>query len=284
MAWFPGGVTHPARLPFFRWRKIVMSPKILVVDDEPDAREVLGFNLQAAGFVPVYAADGVEALAVVRSEHPALLVLDLMLPQVDGLEVCRRLRQDAATSKLPILMLTARTSEMDRVIGLELGADDYVTKPFSPREVVIRIRKLLARAAAPEDPAGPVCFGELEIDPARREVRVESIPVVLTATEFRLLQVLVRHDGRVQTRERLLRDVWGHEQPIDSRTVDTHMRRLREKMGSAARFLETIRGVGYRFRSDSPAGAERPDDGPESLGRGDDWHGRPPAGPSLQPS
>ena len=224
-----------------------MKPKILVVDDEPDALEVLGFKLKEAGYVPIFAKDGSRAIAAARDERPALIVLDLMLPEVDGLEVCKILRRDPGTAMIPILMLTAKASEMDRVLGLELGADDYVTKPFSPRELVLRIKKLLARVKAADEPVALLRFAELEIDGSRHHVTISGEAVVLTATEFKLLELLARRRGRAQTRERLLQDVWGYENPIDSRTVDTHMRRLREKLGDTARFLETIRGVGYRF-------------------------------------
>ncbi len=229
-----------------------MKPKILVVDDEPDALEVLGFKLKEAGYTPIFAKDGARAITAARDERPALIVLDLMLPEIDGLEVCKILRRDPATAMIPVIMLTARAAEMDRVLGLELGADDYVTKPFSPRELVLRIKKLLARAKAADEPVAQIHFGELEIDVPRHRVLVAGESVTLTATEFKLLEILARRRGRVQTRERLLQDVWGYENPIDSRTVDTHMRRLREKIGGAARFLETIRGVGYRFTADSP--------------------------------
>lgn len=224
-----------------------MKSKILLVDDEPDALEVLGFKLKEAGYTALFAKDGARAIATARAERPDLIVLDLMLPEVDGLEVCKILRRDAATANIPILMLTARAAEMDRVLGLELGADDYVTKPFSPRELILRIKKLLVRAKAADEPVGQLRFGELDIDVPRHHVALEGKEVALTATEFKLLELLARRRGRVQTRERLLQDVWGYENPIDSRTVDTHMRRLREKLGGAARFLETIRGVGYRF-------------------------------------
>jgi two-component system phosphate regulon response regulator PhoB len=224
-----------------------MKPKILVVDDEPDALEVLGYKLREAGFAPVFAKDGQRALAAVRDERPALIVLDLMLPEVDGLEVCKILRRDPATASIPILMLTARAAEMDRIVGLELGADDYVTKPFSPRELVLRIKKLLARARQADDPAAHLRLGDLDLDASRHIVQIKGQPLTLTATEFKLLDLLARRRGRVQTRERLLQDVWGYENPIDTRTVDTHMRRLREKLGPAARYLETVRGVGYRF-------------------------------------
>lgn len=227
-----------------------MKPKILVVDDEPDALEVLGFKLKEAGYLPIFAKDGARAITAARDERPALIVLDLMLPEIDGLEVCKILRRDSATAAIPILMLTARAAEMDRVLGLELGADDYVTKPFSPRELVLRIKKLLARVKAADDPVTQLRFGELAIDVPRHAVTIAGAPVDLTATEFKLLEILARRRGRVQTRERLLQDVWGYENPIDSRTVDTHMRRLREKIGVAAGYLETIRGVGYRFKAD----------------------------------
>lgn len=224
-----------------------MKPKILVVDDEPDALEVLGFKLKEAGYLPIFAKDGARAIIAARDERPSLIVLDLMLPEVDGLEVCKILRRDLATSMIPIIMLTAKAAEMDRVIGLELGADDYVTKPFSPRELVLRIKKLLARVKASDEPVAQLRFDELEIDVPRHAVTISGKPLVLTATEFKLLELLARRRGRVQTRDRLLQDVWGYDNPIESRTVDTHMRRLREKLGETARFLETIRGVGYRF-------------------------------------
>jgi two-component system phosphate regulon response regulator PhoB len=223
-----------------------MKPKILIVDDEPDALEVLGFKLRESGYIPLFAKDGTRAIAIARDERPALIVLDLMLPEVDGLEVCKILRRDPNTLSIPILILTARAAEMDRVLGLELGADDYVTKPFSPRELVLRIKKLLARANTAEETSAMLRLGELEIDVPRHQVMMSGQPLVLTATEFKLLEILTRRRGRVQTRDRLLQDVWGYENPIDSRTVDTHMRRLREKLGDVARYLETVRGVGYR--------------------------------------
>jgi DNA-binding response OmpR family regulator len=229
-----------------------MKPKILVVDDEPDALEILAYKLKEAGYTPLFAKDGARALTAARDERPALIVLDIMLPEVDGLEVCKILRRDPATAMIPIIMLTARAAEMDRVLGLELGADDYVTKPFSPRELVLRIKKLLARAKAADNPVAQFRFGELEIDVPRHRVTIDGAELVLTATEFKLLELLARRRGRVQTRDRLLHDVWGYDNPIDSRTVDTHMRRLREKLGATARYLETIRGVGYRFTAEEP--------------------------------
>jgi DNA-binding response OmpR family regulator len=223
-----------------------MKPRILLVDDEADTFEVVGFKLREAGFEPIQASDGRAALTKARSERPALIVLDLMLPEIDGLDVCRLLRRDPSTASIPIIMLTAKAAETDRIVGLEIGADDYVTKPFSPRELVLRVKKLLARARGTTDMPVHVRIGDLEIDAARHSVTVSGNPITLTATEFKLLEVLVKRRGRVQSRDRLLADVWGYENPIDTRTIDTHMRRLRERLGTAAHLLETVRGVGYR--------------------------------------
>lgn len=223
-------------------------PKILVVDDEPDALEVLEFNLKNAGYEVSTADDGEAALKKARQLLPDLILLDLMLPEVDGLEVCKLLRRDTATSGIPIIMVTAKAAEIDRVVGLELGADDYVTKPFSPRELVLRVRNLLRRRTeGEEDKPQKMQFGDLVIDIPRHLVSVAGARVDLTATEFKLLIILAQRRGRVQSREALLRDVWEYDNLIDTRTVDTHMRRLREKLGDAARYLDTVRGVGYRF-------------------------------------
>jgi DNA-binding response OmpR family regulator len=224
-----------------------MKEKILVVDDEPDALDLIQFNLKGAGYDVITAADGAEALTKARSTHPALVVLDVMLPEVDGLEVCKILRREPATASIPIIMLTAKTAEIDRVLGLELGADDYLTKPFSPRELVLRVKALLRRRPVSEPQHERIDFRDLVIDFPRHEVLVEGKSIQLTATEFKLLTVLVERRGRVQSRDTLLRDVWEYDSLIDTRTVDTHMRRLRDKLGSAARYLDTVRGVGYRF-------------------------------------
>ncbi|HXP61472.1 MAG TPA: response regulator transcription factor [Dongiaceae bacterium] len=224
-----------------------MKPKILVVDDEPEAVELVEFNLRQAGFEVVTAADGAEALKKARALLPNLMVLDLMLPEVDGLDVCKMIRRDPVTAAIPIVMVTAKAAEIDRILGLELGADDYITKPFSPRELILRIKKILQRSqAAAEEPA-VLKFGDLVIDAPRHLVSWHEKPVELTATEFKLLTILAQRRGRVQSREQLLRDVWDYNSLVDTRTVDTHMRRLREKLGPAARLLDTVRGVGYRF-------------------------------------
>jgi len=224
-------------------------PKILVVDDEPDAIELIKFNLKGAGYDVLTAVDGDEALKKARSLLPDLIVLDLMLPEVDGLEVCKILRRDQRVSATPILMLTAKAAEIDRVLGLELGADDYVTKPFSPRELILRIKKLLRNGQVPAPAAkqDEITLKELSLDIPRHQAMVKGRTIDLTATEFRLLTVLAQRRGRVQSREQLLQDVWEYDNLIDTRTVDTHMRRLREKLGTAAKYLDTVRGVGYRF-------------------------------------
>ncbi len=224
-----------------------VSKRILVVDDEPDAVELVAFNLKAAGFDVITAEDGESALTKARTFAPDLVVLDVMLPAVDGLEVCKIMRRDPATSGLPIIMLTAKAGEIDRVLGLELGADDYMTKPFSPRELVLRIKNLLTRRQAPSEKPDHFQFAELTIDVPRHLVQVGDKRVDLTPTEFKLLTVLAERRGRVQSRERLLQDVWDYDSLVDTRTVDTHVRRLREKLADAARFLDTVRGVGYRF-------------------------------------
>jgi len=224
-----------------------MKQKILIVDDEPDAVELIEFNLKSAGFDVVTASDGEEALKKARLVLPDLIVLDLMLPEVDGMEVCKILRRDQKTSGIPIIMLTAKAAEIDRVLGLELGADDYVTKPFSPRELVLRIKRLLRSGAETDQKLDLIQWKELMVDVPRHQASVKGKSVDLTATEFKLLTVLAQRRGRVQSREQLLHDVWQYDNLIDTRTVDTHMRRLREKLGTAAKYLDTVRGVGYRF-------------------------------------
>ena len=221
--------------------------KILVVDDEPEAVELLEFNLKQAGFDVVTAADGAQAIKKARSVLPNLIVLDLMLPEIDGLDVCKMLRRDPATAGIPIIMLTAKAAEMDRIVGLELGAEDYITKPFSPRELVLRVKKVLQRGQAGQAGSDSLKFGDLLIDPPRHLVKWRGKPIDLTATEFKLLAILAQRRGRVQSRDQLLRDVWEYNSLIDTRTVDTHMRRLREKLGAAGKYLTTVRGVGYRF-------------------------------------
>jgi DNA-binding response OmpR family regulator len=221
--------------------------RILVVDDEPEAVELLEFNLRTAGFDVLTATDGGEALKKAHAAVPNLIILDLMLPEIDGLEVCKVLRRDPKTSGLPIIMVTAKAAEIDRILGLELGADDYVTKPFSPRELILRVKKLLQRGQKTSEQDSALRFGDLVIDTPRHLVSWRGKGIELTATEFKLLSLLAERRGRVQSRDQLLRDVWEYNSVIDTRTVDTHMRRLREKLGPAAKYLDTVRGVGYRF-------------------------------------
>jgi two-component system phosphate regulon response regulator PhoB len=225
-----------------------MKPKILIVDDEPDALELIGFNLKRAGFDVVTAADGAEAMRKASHLVPSLVVLDVMLPEMDGLEVCKALRANVATAAIPVIMLTAKAAEIDRVVGLELGADDYLAKPFSPRELVLRIRNVLGRRPVVERSGDRIQIGPICVDVPRHEVTMDGKALELTATEFKLLLILAQRRGRVQTREQLLRDVWEYDTMIDTRTVDTHVRRLREKLRRAADILETVRGVGYRMR------------------------------------
>jgi DNA-binding response OmpR family regulator len=227
---------------FMEWRK----PKVLVVDDEPDAVELVAFNLTKAGMEVVRAEDGIEALTKAREILPDAMVLDLMLPGMDGLEVCRSLRREPKTATIPIIMVTAKGAEVDRVLGLELGADDYITKPFSPRELVLRVKKLL-QPRQPLPDSEQLRIGEILINLPTHEVVVSGQAVELTLTEFKLISVMAQRCGRVQSREQLLNDVWEYHSPIDTRTVDTHVRRLREKLGPAARHLDTVRGVGYRL-------------------------------------
>jgi DNA-binding response OmpR family regulator len=224
-----------------------MKAKILLVDDEKDAIELIQYNLEEAGYQVISAADGLEALRMARGSAPDLIVLDLMLPELDGLEVCKILRRDPATAGIPTIMLTAKASEVDRVLGLEIGADDYITKPFSPRELVLRVKKLLQRGAQVDEHSEVLGFGEVIIDISRHTATVHGKRVDLTATEFKLLSMLVQRRGRVQSRDQLLQDVWGYNEEMDSRTVDTHIRRLRQKLGRSAKYIGTVRGFGYQL-------------------------------------
>jgi len=209
----------------------------------------LKFNLEQEGYQVAIAQDGEEGLKKARTENPTLILLDLMLPKMSGLDICRIIKGDKATEKTPIIMVTAKGEEVDRVVGFELGADDYVTKPFSPREVLLRIKAILKRVENSGEPqeSEAIVEGDLEINIPRHQVKIKEKEIVLTKTEFDLLLTLVQGKGRVHTRDILLNRVWGYEAEVDTRTVDTHMRRLREKMGLLANRLETIRGVGYRF-------------------------------------
>jgi len=225
--------------------------RILLIEDEPDIAEVLQYNLEKEGFAVETARRGDSGLEAVRREAPDLILLDLMLPGMDGLELTRLLKRDGATARVPIVMLTARGEEVDRIVGLELGADDYISKPFSPREVVLRVKAVLRRKnqePAPSDREPDLAVGGIQLDIAGHQLRIRGEEIPLTATEFRLLRLLMERAGRVQTRGQLLTDVWGYAEDIDSRTVDTHIRRLRRKLGPEADRIETVIGVGYRLR------------------------------------
>lgn len=225
-----------------------MRKRVLVVDDEPDLVDLICFNLTEAGYRADSAVSGREALESLERSRPDLLILDLMLPDLEGTEICRRVRAEASLSSLPVLMLTAKSEEVDRVVGFEVGADDYLTKPFSLRELVLRVRALLRRSGgqAASDPQ-ILEHGRLRLDLERHRCYVASSEVELTAKEFHLLETLMRRPGRVQSRERLLDTVWGSEVTVTSRTIDTHLKRLREKLGEVGALIETVRGIGYRF-------------------------------------
>ena len=224
-----------------------MSKRILVVDDEPDILELVRFNLVQEGFRVDTAVDGAGALERIAVDRPDLVVLDLMLPDQPGTEICRKLRSAPETANLPVIMLTARSEEVDRVVGFELGADDYVTKPFSPRELVLRVRAVMRRGEQPTTAPGRLRHGELELDREGHRCTLSGSEVDLTAKEFGLLSALMSRPGRVLSREQLLDEVWGSDISVTHRTVDTHLKRLREKLGMAGHLIHTVRGVGYRF-------------------------------------
>jgi two-component system phosphate regulon response regulator PhoB len=221
---------------------------VLVVDDERDLLSLLDFNLRAAGFETILATTGQEALSHLRRRVPDLVLLDVMLPDLSGIEVCRTIKGDPRTRSVPVVMLTARGEEVDRVVGFELGADDYVTKPFSVRELVLRL-KAIARRTTGRRPAeqAPDTVGPIRVDPEAHRCYVDGVEVQLTPLEFRLLTTFMSRIGRAQSRERLLEDVWEMSSELETRTVDTHVKRLREKLGSGRELLETVRGVGYRL-------------------------------------
>lgn len=229
-------------------------PKILIVDDEQPIRELVKFNLEREGFQVLQAGDGNTALQIAGTENPDLIVLDVMLPGQDGLAVCRSLHQSMGTRSIPIIMLSARTEELDKVLGLEMGADDYMTKPFSPRELVARIKARLRRQAAEgqvNEQPGRITVGKLVIDQDRFIVAYNGVKQDLTPKEFELLRYLARNPGKVFTRDFLLEQIWGYDFAGDSRTVDVHIRHIRQKLEQipdAPQFIETVRGVGYRFK------------------------------------
>ncbi len=227
-----------------------MKEKILIVDDEKDIIKMLEYNLKKEGLRTISCNEGEEALRLAAKEHPDLIILDLMLPGIDGLEVCKHLKKEKNTSDIPVIMLTAKTQESDKIIGLELGADDYVTKPFSPRELIARIKAVLRRGK--EKSPEVIKIGNLTIDLAKILVSVKNKPVDLTAKEFELLTTLIKAKGRVLSRDYLLDNIWGvdYSMEIQTRTVDVHIRTLRKKLKDEAKRIITVKNYGYRFQAD----------------------------------
>ena len=233
-----------------RGARAVMK-SILIIEDEKDIVDLIEYHLKQSGFSVISALDGPAGLDKAKKKRPNLIILDLMLPEMDGKDVCRGLKSNPLTQSIPILMLTAKAEETDRLIGFELGADDYVTKPFSPKELVLRVKAILRRKEVDHEGEKIIRIGDLLIDIDRHQVSVKKSPIGLTSTEFKLLVELTSKRGRVLTREHLLDRVWGYTYEGYARTVDTHVRRLREKMEPLGDSIETIRGVGYRFREES---------------------------------
>ncbi|RRJ94844.1 DNA-binding response regulator [Opitutaceae bacterium TAV4] len=231
------------------------SQKILVVDDEADVTELLAYHLQAKGFTVETLNDPNRSLGLARTFLPDLVILDVMMPDLSGIQLCRLIRADPQLAQVPVIFLTAKAEEGDRIQGLETGADDYICKPFSIKELILRVQTILRRLAAPGASSGQTAeplrrilqAGQITLDTESHEAALAGTPIDLTATEFKLLQILMERRGRVQTREHLLINVWNYETEIETRTVDTHVRRLREKLGDHADLIETIRGVGYRL-------------------------------------
>ncbi|GAB6100567.1 response regulator transcription factor [Halanaerocella petrolearia] len=229
-----------------------MSAKILVVDDEENIVQLVKFNLEEKGYEVVTAYDGQQALEVVKKEDPDLMVLDLMLPEVDGFDICREIRKNDQFNKLPIIILSAKEEEVDKILGLELGADDYITKPFSPRELIARVKAVLRRVTSQDfvQKDDVIKVGDVKLDLNKYQVEIVGSEVNLTPKEFELLSVLMTNLGQVFSRSYLLKEIWGYDYQGDTRTVDVHIRRLRKKLGEYSKldYIKTVRGVGYKFR------------------------------------
>ncbi len=223
---------------------------ILIIEDESDLAELVSFNLEKEGYRTLVASNGTAGLELLRQESPDLILLDLMLPGLTGIEICKYLKGNARTAGIPVIMVTAKGEEIDRVVGFEVGAEDYIVKPFSLRELSLRIKAVLRRSATLESAGKLIRVGAISIDTERHVVDVDNCGVILTSTEFRLLQSLAERLGRVQSRDRLLKDVWGMSHIGDTRTVDTHITRLRSKLGEAGEMIKTIRGFGYKMEQE----------------------------------
>ncbi len=230
--------------------------KILIVEDERDIAELIEYNLKLEKYVTEIVTNGTQAVNRALRTQPDLVILDLMLPGMDGLEVCRLLKADSRTKSIPVLMLTAKGSEVDRIVGFEVGAEDYLTKPFSPRELALRVKAIMRRIKTTEstEEKPTLTFATIKIDPSRFQVMIGKEEVKLTAIEFKLLHYLMTTKGRVASRDTLLDHVWGYDSMLTTRTVDTHVKRLRSKLGRSGKYLETIRGVGYRFKEKPEGG------------------------------
>ena len=226
-----------------------MTARVLIIEDEPDIRKTIDYNLSKESFQVVQAGSIAEGEKSISENSPDVIILDLMLPDGSGLTLCRDIKSDDKTKHIPIILLTAKADEVDRVIGFELGADDYVTKPFSVRELILRVKAILKRGTSEstKDDADEFIFGELKLNLDAHQVFIHDNEIAFTALEFRLLKHLIDRRGRVQSRDQLLEEVWGYSAEVTTRTVDTHIKRLREKLGSTGEHIQTIRGVGYRF-------------------------------------
>ena len=224
-----------------------MISKILIVEDEPDIRDTLSYNFEKEGFEVLSSPNGKSALKLLESNEPNIVILDLMLPDMSGLDICRQIKNDKKLSDTSIIMLTAKSEEVDRIVGFELGADDYVTKPFSIRELILRVKVLIKKHTTTEHKDTSISLGSIYMNLDAHVVKINKKDIILTALEFKLLKHLLQRKGRVQTRDQLLGDVWGYSSEVTTRTVDTHIKRLREKLGVVADYIQTIRGVGYKF-------------------------------------
>ncbi len=228
----------------------MMKEKILIIEDDKHISKLVKYNLEKAGYDCLAVDDGEKALSTLEKEAVDLIILDIMLPKMDGFEVCRALKQDVKLKQVPIIMLTAKGEEVDRIVGLELGADDYVVKPFSPRELVLRVKAILKRNKPQGSPKDTIEIGGLAINVPKHRVALHGKEIELTPIEFKLLVTLIERKGRVQSRDQLLGDVWDIHANVYTRTVDTHVKRLREKLGKAGSQIETVRGLGYRFKEE----------------------------------